>query len=42
MMDAAYIAYERNSDQREHHDENDALLVLGELKNPEQAFHFFA
>src|ERR1041385_1059815 len=38
-MYAALKSHERDRDQREHHDQDNALLIFGELKNPEQAFH---
>ena len=39
-MDAAFVSDERNGEQNEHYDQDDALFVFGELKNPEQALHF--
>jgi hypothetical protein len=41
-MNAAFISRQRNRDQADHHDQDDALFVLRELENPEQAFHFVA
>jgi hypothetical protein len=29
-------------DKNKHHDQDNTLFVLGELENPEQAFHFLA
>jgi hypothetical protein len=39
-MNAAFISDETNRDQNKHHDDNDALFVFGEIKNPEEALHF--
>jgi len=33
-MDSAFVSDEGNCDQNKHHDENDALFVFGEFKNP--------
>jgi hypothetical protein len=40
-MDTAFISDERDGDQYEHHDQDDALFVLRQIKNPEQALHRF-
>jgi len=41
-MDSVLVSDESNRDQNKHHDENDALFVFGEFKNPEKALHFLA
>jgi hypothetical protein len=40
MMPAALISDERDRDQSEHYNQDDALFVFRQFKNPEQAFHF--
>jgi hypothetical protein len=39
MMNATFVSDEGNGDQNEHHDQDDSLFILGEIENPEQAFH---
>ena len=41
-MNAALIFDKRDRDQNEHHDQNDALFVFGEIEDPEEALHFSA
>ena len=38
-MNAALVSDERDCEQNEHHNEDDALFVFGELENPEETFH---
>jgi hypothetical protein len=38
-VNATFISDESNRDQNKHHDENNALLVLGQIENAEQALH---
>jgi hypothetical protein len=38
-MNAALVFYERDRDQNEHHDEHNALFVLREFENEEEASH---
>src|SRR2546423_5656088 len=38
-INAAFVSDEGDHDEREHHDQDDALFVFRELENPEQAFH---
>jgi hypothetical protein len=38
-MNAALVSDERDCDEKEHHDEDDALFVFREFEDPEQAFH---
>jgi hypothetical protein len=39
MMNAAFVFDERNCNKREDYDEHNALFVLREFENPEEAFH---
>ena len=41
-MNAAFVSDKRDRDQNEHHDQDNALFVLREFENLEQAFHFNA
>jgi hypothetical protein len=41
-MNAAFVCCECKDEQNEHHDEDDALFVFGELENPEETFHLLA
>ena len=41
-MNTAFVSNENYRDQNKHHDENDALFVFREFKNPEQVLHFLA
>jgi len=38
-MNAAFVSDERDRQQHEHCNEDDALFILGEFENSEQAFH---
>jgi hypothetical protein len=42
MMNAMLVGGESDCDQNKHDDEDHALFIRRELKNPEQAFHFSA
>lgn len=39
-MNAAFVSCERKDDQNEHYDQNNALFIFRELKNPQQRFIF--
>jgi hypothetical protein len=39
-INAALVRYERDCKQKKHDNEYDALFVLGEFENTQQAFHF--
>jgi hypothetical protein len=41
-MNAALISDEREGEQNEHYDQDDALFILREIENPEEALHLFA
>ncbi len=41
-MNAPLISDKCDRDQNEHHDQNDALFAVRELKDSEQALHFLA
>jgi len=41
-MHSAFVSNENYRDQSKHHDENDALFVLRQIEDREQALHFFA
>jgi hypothetical protein len=42
MSNAAFISHESNCDQNQHHEEDNALFIFGQLENSEQAFHVIA
>ena len=41
-MNAARVSDERDRNENKHYDEDDALFVLQQIENPEEAFHFVA
>jgi len=41
-MHSAFVSNENYRDQSKHHDENDALFVFEQFRNPKKAFHFSA